>query len=56
MTKRAEVKKQNDVLKRKDVVIQKTIELKERMMTITEHLRLRLLARANLVTDGPYRA
>ena len=56
MAKQSGLKDGNDALKRKVVVIQKTIKLKERMMTVTEHLRLRLLTRANLLSDRPYKA
>lgn len=46
-------KAQNEKPRRKIVVSQKTIKFKEQMLTVTEHLRRRLYAKANLFLEQP---
>ena len=56
VAKLTKVKDEKDTLKRKVVITEKPIKLKERLMTITERIRLRLLNGANLPSDDPYMA
>lgn len=56
MAKPTGLKQQKETLKKTVVIREKPIKLKDRMMTITDWIRLRLLNRANLPADDPYKA